>query len=78
MEEIETGLSEKTRHAHTVFLEKKSAYFMQKTEEAWDAYTNAYYAWIDAVCDEIGAEHNQRVCAREAGKGVEKKVKNNG
>lgn len=44
MEGIETGLSEKTRHAHTIFLEKKSAYFAEKTEEAWDAYTNAYYA----------------------------------
>lgn len=69
MNREEPSKSERVAEAHAIFLEKKSAYFMQKTEEAWDAYTNAYYAWIDAVCDEIGAEHNQRVCAREAGKG---------
>lgn len=69
MEKVESGLSENTSRAHALFLKKKLAYFLEKTEEAWDAYTNAYYAWIDAVCDEIGAEHNQRVCAREAGKG---------
>lgn len=27
-------------------------------------YTEAYYAWIDVVCDDISAEHNQRVWAR--------------
>lgn len=63
--------------AYAIFLEKKSTYFAEKTEEAWDAYTDAYYKWIDAVCDDISAEHNRRVLARENG-GVVKKVKNNG
>ena len=65
MEKVESGLSKNTSRAYATFLEKKSAYFAEKTEEAWDAYTNAYYAWIDAVCDDISAEHNQRVLVRE-------------
>lgn len=65
MNEEKSDKAKRMADAYAIFLEKKSAYFAEKTEEAWDAYTNAYYAWIDAVCDEIGAEHNQRVLVRE-------------
>lgn len=69
MNEEKSDKAKRMADAYDFFLKKKFVYLADKTEEAWDAYTNAYYAWIDAVCDEIGAEHNQRVCAREAGKG---------
>lgn len=60
--------------AHILFFEKKRVYLAEKTEEAWKDYTEAYYAWIDAVCDDISADHNQRVLAREGG-AVEKSQK---
>lgn len=60
--------------AHARFLRKKYRYLAVKTESAWKDYTEAYYAWIDAVCDDISAEHNQRVLARKGG-AVEKSQK---
>lgn len=56
--------SEGVAAAYDFFLKKKFVYLVDKTEEAWKDYTEAYYAWIDAVCDDISAEHNQRVWAR--------------
>jgi hypothetical protein len=44
MNEEKSTKSEKVSAAHALFLEKKRVYFAEKTEEAWDAYTNAYYA----------------------------------
>ena len=64
MNEEKSGKAERMSAAYEFFLKKKFVYLADKTEEAWDAYTNAYYAWIDAVCDGISAEHNQRVWAR--------------
>ena len=74
MDEEKSSESEGVAAAHALFLKKKLAYFSGKTEEAWDAYTEAYYKWIDAVCDNISAEHSQRVLAREGG-AVEKSQK---
>lgn len=64
MNKDKSSKSERVAETHALFLEKKRAYFLGKTEEAWNAYTEAYYAWIDAVCDNISAEHSQRVWAR--------------
>lgn len=64
MNKEEPGRSERVSAAHALFLKKKFVYLVEKTESAWKDYTEAYYAWIDAVCDDISAEHNQRVLAR--------------
>lgn len=65
MNREEPSKSERVAAAYDFFLKKKFVYLVKKTEEAWKDYTETYYAWIDAVCDDISAEHNQRVLARE-------------
>lgn len=65
MNEEKSDKAKRMAEAYDFFLKKKFVYLADKTEEAWDAYTDAYYRWIDAVCDNISAEHNQRVLARE-------------
>lgn len=77
MNEEKPSKSERVAEAYDFFLKKKFVYLADKTEEAWDAYTDAYYKWIDVVCGAVNAEHNERVLARENG-GAVKKVKNNG